>query len=93
MDQLIVPGEYSDVALQEIKQDFNLSTIPNRSTVDLTGQTLLDKSGYVSIGNRFYLKEIKQNSSTNQLELIFNEDVGTIGSAQIYKLDRFWKTC
>ena len=87
MEQLIVPGEYSDVALQEIKQDFNLSSIANRSTVDLTGQTLLDKTNYVSIGDRFYLKEIKQNSSTNQLELIFNEDVGTIGSAQIYKLD------
>ena len=89
MDQLIVPGEYSDVALQEIKQDFSLSSIPNRSTVDLTGQTLLDKSDYVSIGSRFFLKEIKQNSSTNQLELIFNEDVGSIGSAQIYKLDGF----
>ena len=86
MDQLIVPAEYSDVAFQEIKQDFKISTISNRSAVDLSGQTLLDKSGYVSIGNRFYLKEIK-NSATNQLELIFNEDVGSIGYAQIYQLD------
>ena len=91
MDQLIVPAEYSDVAFQEIKQDFNLSTISNRSAVDLSGQTLLDKSGYVSIGNRFYLKEIKQNSATNQLELIFNEDVGSIGYAQIYQLDNSGK--
>ena len=87
MDQLIVPGDYSEVALKEIKQDFNLSSISNRSSIDLTGQRLLDKSSYVSIGDRFYLKDVSQNKNTGLLDLTFSQDVGSIGSVQIYEVN------
>jgi len=87
MEQLIVPSNYSATALQEIKKDYGLTTISDRATVDLRGQTLLDKSSYVSIADRFFLTEIKQNNATGQLELIFNQTVGTIGSTTIYELD------
>ena len=53
MDQLIVAGNYTEAVLSEIKQDFNLSNISNRNSVDLAGQTLFDKTNYISIADRY----------------------------------------
>jgi len=53
MHQLIVPENYTEVVLSEIKKDFNISSISNRINVDLAGQTLLDKTNYISMADRF----------------------------------------
>ena len=87
IEQLVVPGNYSQSVLKQIENGFALTSISDKQRIDLTGQTLLDKSGYVSIADRFYLQEIKQNDATGQLELIFSQDVGKIGSTLILELD------
>ncbi|MBM5802041.1 MAG: hypothetical protein FJ077_14715, partial [Cyanobacteria bacterium K_DeepCast_35m_m2_023] len=85
-DQLIVPGQFSRVVLDLLKQDFGVSEIASKVSLDLTDQSLGTQPNTTPAATQFWVEEIKQNPLTGKLELVFNQPIGTPGSVLIYEL-------
>jgi hypothetical protein len=86
-EQLIVPGQFSTSILDLLKQDFGVSDITAKASLDLADQSLAKQPNTTPASAQFWVEEIKQNPSTGKLELVFNQPIGNRGLVQIVELN------